>query len=81
MSDDLPQNFEDIYVSSYSWNAPRQPPHFAIDLWNILHRTDDELPRTNNSIESWHRISQAHVLAWLPVFWKLLSVLQKEKEI
>lgn len=33
----------------------------------------------NNSIEGWHRSSQAHVLAYHPVFRKLLSVLQKEK--
>ena len=33
----------------------------------------------NNSIEGWHRSSQAHVLAYYPVFRKLLSVLQKEK--
>ena len=33
----------------------RRPPIFPINLRNMFHRTDAELPRTNNSIERWHR--------------------------
>ena len=47
----------------------------------MFHRTDDELPRTNNAVEGWHRGFQAHVSACHPVFWKFLEVLQKEETV
>ena len=47
----------------------------------MSNRTDDELPHTNNSVEGWHRSFQSHVTAYYPVFWKYLSVLQKEENM
>ena len=70
--------FEDNYVGSFRVNAPAGIPTFPIDFWNMFHRTDEELPRTNNAVEGWHRGFQVHVSACHPVFWKLLEVLQKE---
>ena len=66
--DELLEYFEDNYVGRFRRNAPRRPPLFALDLWNMFHRTDDELPRTNNSVEGWHRSFQAHVSSCHPVF-------------
>ena len=73
--------FEDNYVGRFRVNAPRGIPTFPIDFWNMFHRTDDELPRTNNAVEGWHRGFQAHVSACHPVFWKFLEVLQKEETV
>ena len=56
--DDLLQYFEDTYIGRFRMNAPRRPPLFPIDLWDMFHRTDNELPRTNNSVEGWHRSFQ-----------------------
>ena len=56
--------FEDTYIGRYRRNAPRCQPLFAIDIWNMYHRTDEELPRTNNSVEGWHRSFQRHVSAY-----------------
>ena len=81
VADDLLQYFEDTYMGRYRRNAPRRPPIFAINFWNMFNRTDDELPRTNNSVEGWHRSFQGHVSACHPVFWKFLSVLQKEENM
>ena len=50
-ADDLLQYFKDTYIGRYRRNAPRRPPHFAINLWTIFNRTDDQLPRANNSAE------------------------------
>ena len=50
-ADDLLEYFEDTYIGRFRRNAPRRAPLFAIELWNMFHRTDDELPRTNNSVE------------------------------
>ena len=58
MADDLSQYFEDTYIGRYRRNAPRRPPRFATNLWNMFNRTDDELPRTNNSVAGWYRSFQ-----------------------
>ena len=82
MADDLLQYFEDTYIGRYRRNAPRHlPPLFAINLWNTFNRIDDELLRTNNSVEGWHRSFQGHVSACYPLFWNFLSVLQKEENM
>ena len=47
--DELLEYFEDNYAGRFRRNAPRRPPLFALDLWNMFHRTDDELPQTNTS--------------------------------
>ena len=47
----------------------------------MFYRTDDELPRTKNGVEGWHRVFQAHASACHPVFWKFLEVLQKQENV
>ena len=78
-ADDLLEYFEDTYIGRFRRNAPRRPPLFPIVLWNMYHRTDDELPRTNNSVEGWHRGFQSHVTACHPIFWKFLDILKREE--
>ena len=73
--------FEDNYLGRFRVNAPRGIPTFPIEFWNMFHRTDDELPSTNNAVERWHRRFQAHVSACYPAFWKFLEVLQKAKTV
>ena len=77
VADDVLEYFEDTYIGRFRRNAPRRPPLFPIDLWNMFNRTDEELPRTNNSIEGWHRGFQSNVSSCHPTFWKFLEVLQK----
>ena len=57
-------------------NAARRPPVFPINLWNMFHRTDAELPRTNNSIEGWHRIFNAQVSSFHPTRVQILHCLR-----
>ena len=33
----------------------RRRPLFSIESWNVRDRVEQVLPRTNNSVESWHR--------------------------
>ena len=49
-ADEVLDYFGDTY-GRYRQNAPGRAPLFAEELWNMFNRTDDELPRTNNSIE------------------------------
>ena len=71
--------FEDTYIGRHRRNAPRRTAMFPVVLWYMFHRTDEELPRTNNSVEGWHRSFQAHVSSSHPIFWKFLQVLQNEE--
>ena len=63
VADDLLQYFEDTYIGRYRRNTPRRPPLFAINLWNMFNRTDDELQRANNSVAGWHCSFQGHASA------------------
>ena len=50
-ADGILDYFEDNYVGKFHVNAPRGIPTFPIDFWNMFHRADDEIPRTNNAVE------------------------------
>ena len=55
--------FQDTYIGRFRRNAPRRQPMYSIKLWNMFHRTQDELARNNNNIEGWHRRFQSNVNA------------------
>ena len=67
-ADDVLDYFEDTYVGRFRHNAPRRNPYFSIEFWNMFNRTDQELPRTNNSVEGWHRSFQGHLSSCHPNF-------------
>ena len=71
-------SFTYCYVGRFSWNAACLPAVFPINLWNIFHRTDEELPRTNNSIEGWDRNFNVQVSSYHPTFWKFPGNLKRE---
>ena len=79
--DDLLDYFEDNYIGRFRHNAPRREPTFKIELWNMFHRSDQELPRTNNAVEGWHRGFQSHVSAYQPTFWNFINILQNEESL
>ena len=79
--DQFLEYFEDTYIGRYRRNAPRRPPHFSIELWNMYHRTEDELPCTNNSIEGWHHGCQANVSCLHPTIWKFIDLLEKSQSL
>ena len=68
--DELLDYFEDNFIGRFRRNAPRRPPSFALDLWNMFNRTDDELPSF-----------QAHISSCHPVFWKFLNILRNEESL
>ena len=77
--DDLLDYFKETYIGRYRRNAERRRPLFALNLWNIFHRTFDELPRTNNHVEGWHRRFQAQVSSCHPSFGSLLIFFELKK--
>ena len=73
--------FEDTYIGRFRRNAPRRAPLFAQALWNMFRRTCNEIARTNNSIEGWHRSFQATVGANHPLFWNFMEKLIQEQRL
>ena len=73
---------EDNYLGIFHVNDPRVIPMPFIEFWrNIFHRTDEDFPRTNNSVEGWHRGFQFNVSTCHLTFWKFLEVLKKEETV
>ena len=59
----------------------RRVPLFDLGLWNMYNQTLDDLPRTNNAVEGWHRSFQANVGAYHPNFWKFIDILKREQNL
>lgn len=59
----------------------RRDPLFPKSLWNCFLLTADGLPRTNNSVEGWHREFGSLLGADHPNLWKFIDALRKEQGI
>ncbi|CAF0899081.1 unnamed protein product [Brachionus calyciflorus] len=55
----------------------RQNPLFQVNFWNIHSRLVNDLPRTTNSVESWHN-SFGNMLKSHPLVYELVDSLRKE---
>ena len=47
----------------------------------MFDRTREELPRTNNHVEGWHRRFSGNCDGSHPTFWKLLRSFQREENL
>ena len=72
--------FEDTYIGRLRPGGHRVPL-FDLGLWNMYNQTLDDLPRTNNAVEGWHRSFQANVGAYHPNFWKFIHILKREQNL
>jgi len=71
--------WEDTYIGRRRRNR-RANPRFAVDLWNVHDRINDNLPRTNNSVEAWHRAFQQTVDCNHPSVFKLINHFRLEQD-
>ncbi|KAK7009848.1 hypothetical protein BgiMline_001427, partial [Biomphalaria glabrata] len=58
----------------------RVTPRFPIALWNVGDRVQDNLPRTNNSVEGWHHTFQLSIDGHHPNVYKLIFHFLREHE-
>ena len=61
--------------------ATRRPPRFALSLWNCYSGVLDGLPKTNNSVEGWHKEFSSLIAATHPTIWKFIDELKKQQSI
>lgn len=72
--------FETTYIGELR-RGRRRRPMFAHEFWNINRRVADNLPRTNNALEGWHRqFNQSFAVAH-PNIWIFLKVLKRDAAI
>ncbi|XP_076036661.1 uncharacterized protein LOC143022389 [Oratosquilla oratoria] len=71
--------FEDTWIGRPNRRNGRRPPLFRHDMWNMYSRVLDDLPKTNNSLEGWHRRFETEVGVHHPNIWRFIKCLQKEQ--
>ena len=70
--------FEDVYIGRVR-RCRRRTPTFPKSMWNMYARVHEELPRTNNAVEGWHRGFATNLGAYHPNFWRYLDILKREQ--
>ncbi len=79
MSNFITDYFENKYIGSIDQKSgKRKVPVFPIKLWSVNQRVLDGLPRTNNSIEAWHKAFSAAIKSHTLVS-KLIEKFKKEQ--
>ena len=46
---------EDTWIGLSDRRLVRRPPQFPHEMWNVYDTVLQDLPKTNNSVEGWHR--------------------------
>ncbi|CAF0927297.1 unnamed protein product [Brachionus calyciflorus] len=74
--------FEETYIGKPIEDSPnlRSVPLYPIKLWNLNKRVLNDMPRSNNSIEAWHKALAQDVQSH-PTIDKLLRHIQKEQSL
>lgn len=77
--DDFLLSFEKQYIGSIIRGNRRREPRYAIEDWNHYSAVFADLPRTNNSVEGWHRGFSEIVSRKNANIWHILKCLRKEQ--
>ncbi|KAL3877823.1 hypothetical protein ACJMK2_035467 [Sinanodonta woodiana] len=75
----LADYWEDTYIGRRRKNQ-RASPRFAVHIWNLNDPIDDNLQRTNNSMEAWHRAFQQRIDCNHPSVFKLINRFRFEQD-
>ena len=73
--------FEDNWIGRPARRGGRSAPLFAHALWNCFDAVQHDLPRTNNSVEGWHRGFSELIGANHPTIWKFIDTLKTEQNM
>ncbi|XP_031350480.1 uncharacterized protein LOC116176146 [Photinus pyralis] len=73
--------FEDTWIGRPDRRLRRRAPRFAHVMWNCYNSVLENLPKTNNALEGWHRGFQEMVGGNHPNIWKFVNALKKEQSL
>jgi len=73
--------FEDTFIGRITRRGQERQPIFSPEIWNMYNRTMEELPRTNNTVEGWHRGFSSNVGCCHPNIFKFLKYLMREQAV
>ena len=76
---DLVNYFEDTWIGRPGRRGGRTTPIYSIPLWNVYQQALEDLPKTNNYVEGWHRGFSQLLGAYHPTVWKFINGLKKEQ--
>ena len=71
--------FEENFIGLLNLNGERNPPLFSISLWNNFHLVPQELPRSTNLLEAWHRGFLSTCGCHHPTVWKFIHCLKQSR--
>ncbi|QQP55167.1 Uncharacterized protein FKW44_008267 [Caligus rogercresseyi] len=57
----------------------RTPPKFRHSLWNVYQLVLNDVPKTNNAVEGWHRGLMSQFNSQHPDIWKCINGLKNEQ--
>ena len=78
---ELVNYFEDNWIGRPARRGGRSASIFPVTLWNVHDQVVHDLPRTNNSVEGWHRGFSQLLGAYHPTIWKFIDGLKKEQSM
>lgn len=61
------------YIETTWVGRPHRNPRYSIEMWNSKEMSELHLPRTTNSVESWHKVLQNTCRFQHPTIFKLLD--------
>lgn len=70
--------FEDTFIGRER-RRRRAAPLFPIQMWNVHDKVEEGLPKTNNSVEGWHRAFNRLVAGDHPSPFVLVDVIRREQ--
>ena len=80
-ADSVLDYFEDNWIGRPDRRGRRRAPKYNVDMWSCFERVEKDLPKTNNSVEGWHRGFLQQVSSYHPSIWKFLSALKREQSL
>ena len=54
---------------------------YPVSFWNVKKRVDEDLPRTNKAVESFHSALRSSITCRHPNIWKFIAAVKKEEEL
>ena len=78
---ELVNYFEDTWIGRPTRKGGRSQQLFEHSLWNCNDAVINDLPRTNNSVEGWHRGFSELLGANHPTIWKFIILLKMEQNM